>query len=190
MVSDARRVQKAKKIKDSINQQKVFFFIGAFQYTSVSVGKGVRPLFIFFFRACFFRIFFEKKSENRNFWAILGFWKKGGVSLVGIRKYWDLFFLLGQAGFFEFQELFCRILVWGGIGGSAPWYGISGLLPYFLFFFENVELYFLRLSAPLENRGGLAGGNSKILGPFFFVLVRAGSLNFKNFFAVFWFEAV
>ena len=60
----------------------------------------------------------------------------------------------------------------------------------FCFFFENVELYFLRLSAPLENRGGLAGGNSKILGPFFFVLVRAGSLNFKNFFAVFWFEAV
>jgi hypothetical protein len=68
--------------------------------------------------------------------------------------------------------------------------GFLGLLPYFLFFFENVELYFLRLSAPLENRGGLAGGNSKILGPFFFVLVRAGSLNFKNFFAVFWFEAV
>jgi hypothetical protein len=111
MVSDARRVQKAKKNEISINQQKVFFFIGAFQYTSVSVGKGVRPLFIFFFRACFFRIFFEKKSENRSFWAILGFWKKGGVSLVGIRKYWDLFFLLGQAGFFELQQLFCRILV-------------------------------------------------------------------------------
>jgi hypothetical protein len=40
MVSDAPRVQKAKKIKDPITQQKVFFFIGAFQYTSVSVGKG------------------------------------------------------------------------------------------------------------------------------------------------------
>jgi hypothetical protein len=87
MVSDARRVQKAKKIKDSPNQQKVFFFIGAFQYTSVSVGKGVRPLFIFFFRACFFRIFFEKKTENCNFSAILGFLKKVVVSLFGIQKY-------------------------------------------------------------------------------------------------------
>jgi hypothetical protein len=31
--------------------------------------------------------------------------KKKGVSLVGIRKYWELF-LLGRAGFLEFQELF------------------------------------------------------------------------------------
>ena len=68
--------------------------------------------------------------------------------------------------------------------------GFLGLLPYFLFFFENVELYFLRFFGLLEKRRGFAGGNSKILGPFFFVLVRAGSLNFKNFFAVFWFEAV
>jgi hypothetical protein len=59
----------------------------------------------------------------------------------------------------------------------------------FCFFFKNVELYFLRLFGALEKRGGLAGGNSKKLGPFF-LLVRAGSLNFKNFFAEFWFEAV
>jgi hypothetical protein len=106
MVSDARRVQKAKKKKNCVNQQKVFFFIGAFQYTSVSVGKGVRPLFIFFFRACFFRIFFEKKSENRSFWAILGFWKKGGVSLVGIRKYWDLFFCWARLASLNFKNFF------------------------------------------------------------------------------------
>jgi hypothetical protein len=37
--------------------------------------------------------------------------KIGGVSMVGILKYYYLFFLLGWAGFFEFQELFCRILV-------------------------------------------------------------------------------
>ena len=111
MVSDAPQVQKAKKNEISITQQKDFFFIGAFQYTSVSVGKGVRPSFCFFFGLVFYVFFLKKKTENCNFCAILGFWKKGGVSLVGIRKYWDLFFLLGQAGFFEFQELFCRILV-------------------------------------------------------------------------------
>ena len=98
--------KKRKKNEISINQQKVFFFIGAFQYTSVSVGKGVRPLFIFFFRACFFRIFFEKKTENCSFCAFLGFWKKGGVSLVGIRKYWDLFFCWARLSSLNFKNFF------------------------------------------------------------------------------------
>jgi hypothetical protein len=73
MVSDAPQVQKAKKNEISINQQKVFFFIGAFQYTSVSVGKGGSSPVFFKIGLVFFVFFFEKKTENCNFVAVLGF---------------------------------------------------------------------------------------------------------------------
>jgi hypothetical protein len=35
--------------------------------------------------------FFVKKAENCNFCAVLGFWKKMVVSLVGTQKYRELF---------------------------------------------------------------------------------------------------
>ena len=108
MVSDAPRVQKAKKNEISINQQKVFFFIGAFQYTSVSVGKGGSSPVFFKIGLVFFVFFFEKKTENCNFVAVLGFWKKAGFSLVGIQKYWELFFYWAELVSLNFTNFFAE----------------------------------------------------------------------------------
>jgi hypothetical protein len=69
---------KSEKNQRFTDTTKSFFFIGAFQYTSVSVGKGVRPLFIFFFGLVFFVFFLKKKVRTVVFALFWAFGKKGG----------------------------------------------------------------------------------------------------------------
>jgi hypothetical protein len=73
--------------------KKLFLFIWVFEYTLVSVGKGVPALFFFLIRGCFFLFcFLGKKTENCNFCAVLGFWKNVVVSLVWKSKVVVTFF--------------------------------------------------------------------------------------------------
>jgi hypothetical protein len=61
-----RESKKQTKKRDFISQQKVGFFIWVFEYTLVSVGKGVPALFFFLNSGLFFRFFicffFEKNG--------------------------------------------------------------------------------------------------------------------------------
>jgi hypothetical protein len=69
--------KKRKKNEICATQQKVFFIWG-FQYTSVSVGKGVRPSSLFFFGLVFSYFLLKKKRRtviSALFWNLK---KKGG----------------------------------------------------------------------------------------------------------------
>jgi hypothetical protein len=82
---------KSKKIKNRRTQQKVFFCIGVFQYTSVSVGKGGSSPIFFLFGPFFFVFFFEKKRRtviSAPFWA---FEKKAGFRWWEFKNTGNLF---------------------------------------------------------------------------------------------------
>jgi hypothetical protein len=104
-----------------------------------------------------------KKTEHRNFCAVLGFWKKMVVLLLGIQKYWV--FSLGKARSLEFQAFFRRMLVCGSIGGSGPLF--SGFRAYCLtFLFKKKKTEHHNFRAVLGFWKKVVVGNSKVPGTF------------------------
>ena len=146
---------------------------------------GSSPVF-FLFGSVFFVFFLKKKTENCNFGAVLGFWKKAGFSLIGIQKYWEFFF--GWAGLGSLN--FTIFLPNSGFT-VVYWFQKSNMVfqVYFLtswFFFITENCTFSAVLGFWKMAGSSLVGIPKYR-VFFSRLGRAGFPEFHDFFAEFWF---